>query len=83
MDRYAVGLRFEMDAPHIGEQLFARQAHTRLLCQTPQQLEFARVKADPAIIDPPVAMEQIEHNITDLAKTRDQGVILGKFVAGC
>lgn len=47
--RKTVGLRLEGDAPHIGQQLAAGQALARLFGEPPQQLEFARVQAEPAI----------------------------------
>lgn len=82
MDRDAVGFGFKGDAPHIGQQLAARQAFARLLGQSPQQHEFARVQAKPAILHPAIAVKQIERDIARLAEARDQCVAIGKQRVG-
>jgi len=72
MHRDAVGFRLEGDAPHVGEQLAAGHALARLLGQPPQQFELARVQAQPAILHPPVAVEQVECQLVTSTKTFTQ-----------
>ena len=73
-----IGLRFKVNAPDIGEQLAAANAHTGLLSKAPEKLEFSRVEPDPAIIDPPIAMEKIKRHFARLSKARDQRILIGK-----
>ncbi len=79
MDSDPIAFRFVFEPPNIFEQLLLAHLDAGLLRQTPEQLKLAREKRKPTVIDPPVAVKEVERDITDLAKPREQFAAIEPF----
>jgi len=78
MNGKAAGFGIDARRRSVAERALPRDAPAGLFGEPPKQLEFARMKLQPAILYPPVAVVQVERDLARFAKARDQGVAVGK-----
>ena len=64
--------------PEVCDQFRVADRFAGACRKPPQDREFARIEAEPAILDPPVAVGEIERQVPRFAKTRGGDVVGGE-----